>query len=35
MVESGELKFGGIGKYNLFTHVDIRDYSARWDFTKK
>lgn len=35
MVESGELKFGGIGKYNTFTHVDIRDYAARWDFTKK
>jgi len=35
MVESGELKFGGIGKYNSFTHVDIRDYSARWNFTKK
>ena len=35
MVEAGELKFGGIGKYNSFAHVDIRDYSARWDFTKK
>ena len=35
MVELGELKFGGIGNYNSFTHVDIRDYSARWDFTKK
>lgn len=35
MVELGQINFGGIGKYNTFTHVDIRDYSARWDYTKK
>jgi uncharacterized protein YcbK (DUF882 family) len=35
MVKLGQLGFGGIGKYNTFTHVDIRDYSARWDYTKK
>jgi uncharacterized protein YcbK (DUF882 family) len=35
MVELGQLDFGGIGKYNTFTHVDIRDNKARWDYTKK
>ena len=35
MVELGQINFGGLGKYNTFTHVDIRDYSARWDYTKK
>ena len=35
MVELGQINFGGIGKYNTFTHLDIRDYSARWDYTKK
>ena len=35
MVESGELNFGGIGKYNTFTHLDIRDKKSRWDYTKK
>lgn len=35
MVELGQINFGGIGKYNTFTHVDIRDYSAHWDYTKK
>jgi uncharacterized protein YcbK (DUF882 family) len=35
MVVLGQINFGGIGKYNTFTHLDIRDYSARWDYTKK
>lgn len=35
MVELGQINFGGIGKYNTFTHLDIRDYKARWDYTKK
>lgn len=35
MVENGELCFGGVGKYNSFTHVDIRENTARWDFSKK
>ncbi len=35
MVEIKELYFGGIGKYNTFTHLDIRENSARWDYTKK
>ena len=26
---------GGLGKYNSFTHYDIRGTEARWDFTKK
>lgn len=25
---------GGIGCYNTFTHLDIRDYRARWNFKK-
>lgn len=28
------IKIGGLGKYNTFTHVDIRDNTARWDKTK-
>lgn len=35
MVECGELNFGGIGKYNTFTHLDIREKKSRWDYTKK
>jgi uncharacterized protein YcbK (DUF882 family) len=23
--------FNGVGRYNNFTHCDIRDYYARWD----
>ena len=35
MIECDELNFGGIGKYNTFTHLDIRDKKSRWDYTKK
>ena len=35
MVELGQINFGGIGKYNTFTHLDISDYTARWAYTKK
>jgi uncharacterized protein YcbK (DUF882 family) len=35
MVELGQLNFGGIGKYDTFTHLDIRDKKSRWDYTKK
>lgn len=28
------MKKGGLGKYNSFTHYDIREVNARWDFTK-
>jgi len=24
--------FDGIGKYNTFIHVDVRGYTARWDY---
>jgi len=27
--------FGGIGRYNTFTHLDIRDYTARWNLKSK
>jgi len=27
----GYFYIGGIGRYNTFTHLDIRDYKARWD----
>jgi len=27
--------FGGVGKYNLGIHVDIRKIPARWDYRKK
>ena len=27
----GFIKNGGLGRYNTFTHYDIRDYEARWD----
>ena len=26
---------GGVGRYNSFTHVDIRGTNARWNFTNK
>lgn len=26
---------GGLGRYDTFTHVDVRGYSARWDLRKK
>jgi uncharacterized protein YcbK (DUF882 family) len=25
----------GIGKYNSFTHIDVRRIKARWDFSKE
>lgn len=31
LMEGGWIKDGGLGRYNTFTHYDIRDYSARWD----
>ena len=27
----GFIKNGGLGRYNTFTHYDIRDCEARWD----
>lgn len=26
--------FGGIGKYDTFIHVDVRDGKSRWDYRK-
>ena len=34
-ISEKKVKFGGLGRYNTFTHVDIRDNKARWDNTKK
>jgi len=34
-IDNNVVKFGGLGRYNTFTHVDIRNNKARWDKTKK
>lgn len=34
LMEGGFIKMGGVGRYNTFTHVDIRGYKARWDNRK-
>jgi uncharacterized protein YcbK (DUF882 family) len=31
MMEDGTILQGGLGRYNSFTHVDIRGTEARWD----
>lgn len=31
MIKDGDLKQGGVGRYNTFTHYDIRGKEARWD----
>ena len=30
----GSFYIGGLGRYKTFTHIDIRDYKARWDNRK-
>jgi uncharacterized protein YcbK (DUF882 family) len=30
LMENGLLKMGGLGRYETFTHVDIRGTKARW-----
>tara|TARA_R110000823_G_C15866113_1_gene493702 strand:+ start:726 stop:1097 length:372 start_codon:yes stop_codon:yes gene_type:complete len=30
LIEDGKMKEGGLGKYNNFTHYDIRNTKARW-----
>ena len=30
LIKSGKIKQGGLGKYNSFTHYDIRGTRARW-----
>lgn len=34
LIEEGKMKQGGVGRYNGFTHYDIRGTKARWNFTK-
>ena len=34
LIDNGFLKIGGLGRYNTFTHIDIRNYKARWDNSK-
>lgn len=33
LMDNGEILMGGVGRYNTFTHMDIRGYRARWDKT--
>lgn len=33
--QGGFIKSGGLGRYDTFTHIDIRGSEARWDFRKK
>jgi uncharacterized protein YcbK (DUF882 family) len=35
LMKNESFKLGGIGKYNTFTHVDIRGTRARWSKTTK
>lgn len=35
LIEVGLMKEGGLGRYNTFTHYDIRGTKARWDFRTK
>lgn len=30
LIKEGKMKDGGLGKYNNFTHYDVRDNHARW-----
>jgi len=32
MIDSGDMLQGGLGRYNTFTHYDIRKTKARWNF---
>ena len=34
LIEQGKMAEGGLGRYNSFTHYDIRGKKARWDFRK-
>ena len=33
LIECGLMKEGGLGRYDTFTHYDIRGKKARWDYT--
>jgi hypothetical protein len=30
MMEHGQIPNGGLGRYNTFTHIDIRHQKGRW-----
>jgi len=32
LIASGDILQGGLGRYNTFTHYDIRKNKARWNF---
>lgn len=32
LISTGMLKEGGVGRYNTFTHYDIRGTRARWNY---
>lgn len=34
LIREGRMKEGGLGRYNTFTHYDIRGTMARWDYRK-
>ncbi len=34
LISQGLINIDGIGRYDTFTHVDIRGYKARWDNRK-
>ena len=34
LIETGMMKEGGLGRYDTFTHYDIRGEKARWDYRK-
>ena len=34
LISDGKMKEGGLGRYNTFTHYDIRGYKSRWDLRK-
>jgi uncharacterized protein YcbK (DUF882 family) len=35
MMIEGYIINGGLGKYNSFNHYDVREDSARWDYSRK
>jgi uncharacterized protein YcbK (DUF882 family) len=34
LIEERLMHNGGLGRYNTFTHYDVRSYVARWDYRK-
>ncbi|MFP9114310.1 YcbK family protein [Flavobacterium sp. RHBU_3] len=34
LIAAGKMKQGGVGRYNTFTHYDIRGTRARWNYRK-